>query len=94
MPVSDWIKTLEKQGKLLFNTRALLTTSKQKYGGNIFYKANIEVKDSVEFVPKGDVPLLESFMDIVNLHNSDIEEKYKESRKDFEDVEIVDSLDE
>jgi hypothetical protein len=33
-------------------------------------------------------------MDIVNLHNSDIEEKYKESRKDFEDVEIVDSLDE
>tara|TARA_R100000541_G_scaffold17208_1_gene27012 strand:+ start:569 stop:1399 length:831 start_codon:yes stop_codon:yes gene_type:complete len=94
MPVSDWIKTLEKQGKLLFNTRATLTTSRQKYGGNIFYKASIKDKDTVEFAPDKDVPLLESFMDIVNLHNSDIEKKYKESRQDFEDVEIVDSLDE
>jgi len=33
-------------------------------------------------------------MDVVNLHNSDIEQKYRESRKDFEDVEIVNSLDE
>tara|TARA_R110002020_G_scaffold24338_3_gene80155 strand:+ start:1551 stop:2381 length:831 start_codon:yes stop_codon:yes gene_type:complete len=94
MPVSDWIKTLEKQGKLLFNTRALLTTSKQKHGSNIYYKANIADKDSVEFDPKGDIPILESFMDVVNLHNSDIEQKYRESRKDFEDVEIVNSLDE
>tara|TARA_Y100000310_G_scaffold308844_1_gene352363 strand:- start:316 stop:1140 length:825 start_codon:yes stop_codon:yes gene_type:complete len=94
MPVSDWIKTLEKQGKLLFNTRATLGTLRQKYGGNVFYKAKIDVKDYVEFAPKGDVPLLESFMDLVNKHNSQIEDKYRETRQDFEDVEVVESLDE
>ena len=94
MPVSDWIKTLEKQNKLMFNTRAELGTLRQKYGGNIFYKAKIDVKDHVEFSPKGDVPLLESFMDLVNDHNSKIEDKYREARQDFEDVEVVEALDE
>jgi hypothetical protein len=94
MPVSDWIKTLEKQGKLLFNTRANLTTVRQKAGGSIFYKAGIEIKDYVEFSPKMDVPILESFMDIVNIHNTEIENKYREKRQDFEDVEVVDELDE
>jgi hypothetical protein len=94
MPVSDWIKTLEKQGKLLFNTRANLTTVRQKAGGSIFYKAGIEIKDYVEFSPKMDVPIFESFMDIVNIHNTEIENKYREKRQDFEDVEVVDELDE
>ncbi len=92
MPVSDWIKTLEKQGKLLFNTRALLGTVKQKYGGNIFYKAKIDVKDVVEFSPKEDVPTLESFIGVVNSHNSQIEDKYHEARQDFEDVQVVENL--
>ena len=94
MPVSDWIKTLEKQGKLLFNTRAALSTLRQKYGGNIFYKAKIDVKDYVEFDPKEDVPTLESFMNLVNTHNSQIEDKYREARQDFEDVEVVEALNE
>jgi len=94
MPVSDWIKTLEKQGKLLFNTRANLSTMKLKKGATTFYKVKIDVKDSVEFDPKADVPILENFMSVVNEHNTSIEEKYREVRKDFEDVEVVEALDE
>jgi len=94
MPVSDWIKTLEKQGKLLFNTRANISTIRQKAGGAVFYKAKIDVKDYVEFDSKADVPILENFMSVVNDHNASIEEKYREVRKDFEDVEVVEALDE
>ena len=92
MPASEWIKALEKQGKLLFNTRALLTTLRQKYGGNIYYKAKIDVKDYVEFAPAEDVPLLEKFMTEINNHNSYVEQAYKESRGAVEDAQLVDVL--
>lgn len=93
MPVADWIKTLEKQGKLLFNTRATLSTLRQKYGGNIYYKSKIDVKDYVEFDPKVDVPILEKFVESVNSHNAYIESEYKEARGDFADAQIVESMD-
>ena len=93
MPVADWIQTLEKQGKLLFNTRATLSTLRQKYGGNIYYKSKIDVKDYVEFDPTVDVPILEKFVESVNSHNAYIESEYKEARGDFADAQIVESMD-
>jgi hypothetical protein len=93
MPVADWIKTLEKQGKLMFNTRAKLSTLRQKYGGNIYYKSKIDVKDYVEFDPAADVPILEKFVESVNSHNAYIESEYKDARGEFADAEIVEALD-
>ena len=92
MPVADWIKTLEKQGKLLFNTRATLSTLRQKYGGNIYYKSKIDVKDYVEFDPAVDVPILEKFVESVNSHNASIESEYKEARGGFANAQIVKSM--
>ena len=93
MPVSDWLKGLSKQGKIMFYSRATLTTEKAKAGGNHYYKSNIEEKDSVE-PTDDDMVLLTSFQGLIDQHNEEVENKYREAKQDFEDMKLVNELNE
>ena len=84
MRISDWVKTLEAQRKLMPTAIAELTTVKGKRGGNIYYGANAKTVKFGKFT-KDDQALLLQFFGTINSFNNGIMESHRTSKKLKED---------
>ena len=78
--ISDWVKTLEAQRKLMPTATAELTTVKGKRGGNIYYGANAKTVRFGKFT-KDDQALLLQFFESVNSFNDKIMESHRTNKK-------------
>ena len=83
--ISDWIKTIEQQRKLMPTALAELTTVKGKRGGNVFYGANAKTTKFVKFV-KDDQKLILDFFEEINTYNNSIMESHRSAKKLKADV--------
>ena len=80
MRISDWIKTIEAQRKLMPTATAELTTVKGKRGGNIYYGASAKTISFGKFTKDDQNQLLE-FFDTINSFNNGIMESHKTNKK-------------
>ena len=78
--ISDWVKTLEAQRKLMPTAIAELTTVKGKRGGNIYYGANAKTIKFGKFT-KDDQELLLRFFNAINSFNDGIMNAYRTNKK-------------
>ena len=78
--ISDWVKTLEAQRKLMPTAIAELTTVKGKRGGNIYYGANAKTVKFGKFT-KDDQTTLLQFFETVNSFNDKIMESHRTNKK-------------
>ena len=83
--ISDWVKTLEAQRKLMPTAVAELTTVKGKRGGNIYYGANAKTIKFGKFT-KDDQDLLLRFFGAINSFNNGIMESHRTNKKLKEDA--------
>jgi hypothetical protein len=83
--ISDWVKTLEAQRKLMPTAIAELTTVKGKRGGNIYYGANAKTVKFGKFT-KDDQDLLLRFFGAINSFNNGIMESHRTNKKLKEDA--------
>tara|TARA_R100001530_G_scaffold134551_1_gene109639 strand:+ start:230 stop:1096 length:867 start_codon:yes stop_codon:yes gene_type:complete len=86
MRISDWIKSIEAQKKLMPTANAELSTVKGKRGGNIYYGANATTVGFGKF-SKDDQGQLLHFFESINSFNNGIMESYKTNKKLKEDSE-------
>ena len=84
MRISDWIKSIEAQKKLMPTANAELSTVKGKRGGNIYYGANATTVGFGKF-SKDDQGQLLHFFESINSFNNGIMESYKTNKKLKED---------
>ena len=80
MRISDWVKTIEAQRKLMPTCNAELTTVKGKRGGNIYYGANAKTINFGKF-SKDDQEKLLTFFRSINSFNNGIMESYRTNKK-------------
>ena len=80
MRISDWIKTIEAQRKLMPTATAELTPVKGKRGGNIYYGASAKTISFGKFT-KDDQKQLLDFFDTINSFNNGIMESHKTNKK-------------
>ena len=78
--ISDWVKTLEAQRKLMPTAIAELTTVKGKRGGNIYYGANAKTVKFDKFT-KDDQTTLLQFFETINSFNDKIMESHRTNKK-------------
>ena len=78
--ISDWIKSIESQKKLMPTTTAELSTVKGKRGGNIYYGANAKTVGFGKF-SKDDQALLLQFFETINSFNNGIMESHRTNKK-------------
>ena len=84
MRISDWIKTIEAQRKLMPTATAELSTVKGKRGGNIYYGANAKTVGFGKF-SKDDQAQLLQFFESINSFNNGIMESHRTNKKLKED---------
>ena len=82
--ISDWIKSIESQKKLMPTTTAELSTVKGKRGGNIYYGANAKTVGFGKF-SKDDQGQLLQFFESINSFNNGIMESHRTNKKLKED---------
>lgn len=78
MPIADYIKTLGKQNKVMLNIEMVLTSVKEKAGGNTYFRSAAATHGEVEFTEEN-LELLGEFQDTVRGFNSNIMGKYEKS---------------
>ena len=84
MRISDWIKTIEAQRKLMPTATAELSTVKGKRGGNIYYGANAKTVGFGKFSKEDQAQLLQ-FFESINSFNNGIMESHRTNKKLKED---------
>ena len=80
MRISDWIKTIEAQRKLMPTATAELSTVKGKRGGNIYYGANAKTVGFGKFSKEDQAQLLQ-FFESINSFNNGIMESHRTNKK-------------
>lgn len=94
IPVSDWLKSIDKEKKLYATVVGKLETVKQKRGGNQYWISRATNSGTKNFTKK-DRETLEMFIGEILAYNSEILEKHAESKKamDEGDVDLLETLD-
>ena len=94
IPVSDWLKAIDKEKKLYATVVGKLETVKQKRGGNQYWISRVTNSGTKNFTKK-DRETLEMFIEEILAYNSEIMEKYAESKKamDEGDIDLLETLD-
>ena len=80
MRISDWIKTIEAQRKLMPTATAELSTVIGKRGGNIYYGANAKTVGFGKFSKEDQAQLLQ-FFESINSFNNGIMESHRTNKK-------------
>ena len=81
MPFSTALASLAKQNKPMIRTNLLLSTEKQKSGGNTFFSVKVKTSDSVDALSDKDKELLKEFSVAIKSVNESVMEKHRTAVK-------------
>ena len=81
VPFSTTLASLAKQNKPMIRTNLLLSTNKQKSGGNSYFSVNAKIGDSVDSLSNKDKELLKEFSVAIKSVNESVMEKHKTAVK-------------
>ena len=78
---STTLASLAKQNKPMVRTNLLLSTNKQKSGGNSYFSVNVKIGDSVDSLSDDDKSLLKEFSVAIKSVNESVMEKHRSAVK-------------
>lgn len=81
VPFSTTLASLAKQNKPMVRTNLLLSTNKQKSGGNSYFSVNVKIGDSVDSLSNDDKSLLKEFSVAIKSVNESVMEKHRSAVK-------------